>query len=130
MSEKVYGFSGANKCRKEVIPKEEQLQKEKFILYGRLFDGYEYTKENIFNYAIPAYTVDMVLYTNQGKYTPIPLENSVEEVKQSSSICACYAATGKVGAQKAKLTIRISPALMDTLNAHNSNYIVVICQEY
>lgn len=141
MSEKVYGICGTNKCKREVVPKGDELPKNwiySFSAHKTDFtigdNGTAYlTKNDIFGARAAYYTVDCLYHDdNYGTYVHIPVKTIADEVLQSTEACA-YSSVKQydTAAGTTELFVHISKALYNLISGNSAQRSVVfVCRRY
>ena len=153
MSEKVYGFSGTNKCRKEVVSKEEYTKKvgqldndvsklipqnwisimtvhqQGFSAINNMPRVYSFTENNLFGDSEQSYTVECMIHDfKNGTFVPVPVVNTTAEVQSSEVACAFYSITEDE--VQVQLFVGISLAAYNLLKADSNKSLMGICRRY
>lgn len=154
MSEKVYGICGTNKCRREVVAKEEYDSHNKELIedlnkvvsksrvqimsvtsHGFLASNnrpgiYYFTENNMFGAEGCSYTVEIMIYDRKNMtYEPVPIIYSEARMQEENNVtCAHYRIT-KDDVQT-ELYVSISTAAYNLLKSNSGKELIVICRWY
>lgn len=148
MSEKVYGICGTNKCRKEVVPKEEYDNKistlvPKDWIYTFTLYQAAFTRDSTDNYYFaevvspfgnnPQFTVDCIVYGDYDKqYAPASMESSIGTVLASTGYSVYYGILlDDPTKESASLYITINENLYNLMNfTPDKDSLIFICRRY
>lgn len=141
MSVKVYGICGTNKCKREVVPKGNELPKNWIYSFGAHKtdftvgdNGTAYiTKNDVFGARAAYYTVDCLYHDdNYGTYVHIPVKTTAEEVSQGTESCAyCHIKQYDTAAGTTELYVSISKSLYDLISGNSAiRSVVFVCRRY